>query len=287
MRSRSQHPHGFQSCSGTGLVAALPREGADRVGLALATLLGEREARGRPDGVLMLRVEGPAAVTAPGVRAALEWGARHGRRVVLRLATTVAPEVVEACREAGATVLLELAHPDPAVQAALLGAPGSSAAGLLLQSQHFASQGVPVGAVVGPLLPGLHDRPGELAPLWRHARAADVRDLHLALGPLTAPRLSALRYALGAGGLVGLARAFGVDPQGADGVSENVGGQTGPWRASIIASRSLLAQVEREAGAAGLNTGGCGCPAMCHLDRSPNERRPVPVLGPGLFASGY
>lgn len=276
MGSPFHRAHGFAACSGSGVVAAIPRGDPARVRLAVATLMGEREARGVQDGILLLRVADPGSA-GQGARAAVRWGAEHGFRVVLRLAVTVDPQVVDACRAAAATVLLELAHPDPQVQAALLDAPGSTASGLLLQAQHFESMGVPVGAVVGPLLPGLHDREGEMRSLWRHAVAADVRQVQLAVSPLDAGRLRRLTTVLGHGGLVGLARAFGFDPSAPG---------DGPWRAPLSAVRSLQALMHREARRAGLCTEGCGCPAMCRLDRVARPRRRASVLGPDLFASG-
>ena len=61
-----------------------------------------------------------------------EWLAERGRRVVVRSCVALGRELIQSVRRWGATVLLELAHPRPSHQRALVGPTAEPASALLL-----------------------------------------------------------------------------------------------------------------------------------------------------------
>jgi hypothetical protein len=247
------------------------------VELTLAGLVAEAEADGEPVVTVTLRVQrrDDASWAVP----ALAWLATHGRRPVLRTSTVMPRGLVEAARDAGATVVLELAHHRPEIQRALLGEIASPAAALLLQAQHLRALGVPVAAQLGPLLAGLHDEPSRLEPLLHHVAAADVRNVHLTVGQLGTGRLRALRERLTAPELGGLLRAFAIDPGDLDDLEH-----ARIWRVPAAGHAALYHRARRMAQSHGLAVDVCGCPAQCHLDRA-TRPEPLPLSGPELFGS--
>ena len=119
--------HAFTACDGPALVvgrgAAAFNDPVD-VPLALATTLGEREAEGEAIRVVVLRLV--RRDDTAWARTALEWLAERGRRVLLRTSVVMSRDLEEAARRWGCTILLELAHRRPALQAALLSDLGGS-----------------------------------------------------------------------------------------------------------------------------------------------------------------
>src|SRR5690606_32033711 len=131
--------HAFRACHGLALVvgrgsARAPGDDED-VGLALGATLGEREARGEPARTVVLRLTNRDDVT--WARPAVEWLAERGRRVLVRSGVVLGRELVQSVRRWGVTAVLELAHPRPAHQRALVGPTAEPAATLLLHAQHL------------------------------------------------------------------------------------------------------------------------------------------------------
>ncbi|MCA9655494.1 MAG: hypothetical protein H6712_19225 [Myxococcales bacterium] len=249
----------------------------DDVGLALGATLGEREASGEPARIVVLRLTERDDST--WARPAVEWLAERGRRVLIRSSVTLGRELVQSVRRWGVTVMLELAHPRPSHQQALVGPTAEPAATLLLHAQHLRSLDIEVAAHLGPLLPVVHDQAADVVALVRHIAAADIRDAHLAVGRLTPARGRALAQVLARGQASALLRAFGRNPL-----------QDDPWsslppqgaRLSALAAATLRHGVRRHVEEAGLRIDHCGCPAQCHLDP---ELTPgfVPLLTSDLF----
>lgn len=273
--------HAFDTCHGLAVVvgrgkAQIPG-GDEDVGLALGATLGEREARGAPARSVVLRLT--ERDDAAWARAAVEWLAERGRRVLVRSSVVLGRELVQSIRRWGVTVVLELAHPRPSMQQALVGPTAEPAAALLLHAQHLRSLDIEVAVHMGPLLPVVHDQGAELTALARHIAAADIRDVHLAVGRLTPARGRALARVLPRGQASAMLRAFGLDPREED-----------PWarlpaagaRLSPLAAATLRHGVRRFVESAGLRIDHCGCPAQCHLDP---ELTPgfVPLLTSDLF----
>lgn len=235
----------------------------------LATLIGEHEASGEPVTTVTLRLV--RSEDAFWAQTALRWLTAHGRRVILRTARVMPKALVLAARDHGATVLLEMAHHKLEVQRALLGPEADAAPALLLQAQHLRRLGVGVAVQLGPLVAGLHDRPGQIDPLVRHIAAADIHDVHLSVGRLQPARAQALIAALGVEGGFEVQRRYAATSS------------TGSWRLSALAANSLREAVRSVVLHQGLVVDGCGCAAHCHLDLG--ERRAyVAVQGPELFA---
>ncbi|MCA9706755.1 MAG: hypothetical protein KDK70_12965 [Myxococcales bacterium] len=273
--------HAFDACHGLAVVvgrgqARIPG-GDEDVGLALGATLGEREARGEPARIVVLRLT--ERDDATWARPAVEWLAERGRRVLVRSCVALGRELVQSIRRWGVTVVLELAHPRPSHQRALVGPTAEPVAGLLLHAQHLRSLDIEVAAHLGPLLPVVHDQGDEIVALARHIAAADIRDVHLAVGRLTPARGRALAQVLPRGQAGAMLRAFGFDPRHED-----------PWgrlpaqgaRLSPLAAATLRHGVRRFVEEAGLRIDHCGCPAQCHLDP---ELTPgfVPLLTSDLF----
>jgi len=273
--------HAFETCHGLGVVVArgqtrIPGDAED-VGLALAASLGEREARDQPARAVVLRLteRDDAAWAGPAV----EWLAERGRRVLIRSSVVLGRDLAHSLRRWGVTVVLELAHPRPSHQQALVGPDAEAPASLLLHAQHLRSLDIEVAAHLGPLLPVVHDQEDEIVALARHIAAADIRDVHLAVGRLTAARGRALEEVMPRGRQSALLRAFGVDPLLED-----------PWsslpeagaRLRPLAAATLRHGVRRFVEDAGLRVDHCGCAAQCHLDP---ELTPsfVPLLTSDLF----
>lgn len=258
------------SCTGLHLLLG-SRAGAqvNSVELGLASLIGEHEAGGEAVTTVTLRlVRGEDAFWA---LAALRWLAAHGRRVMLRTARVMPKALVLAARDCGATVLLEMAHHKLEVQRALLGPDADAAPALLLQAQHLRRLGVGVAVHLGPLVAGLHDRPGQIDPLVRHIAAADIHDVHLSVGRLLPARALALVGALGVDAGFEVTRRYAATSS------------TGSWKLSALAADSLREAVRAVVLGQGLVVDGCGCPTHCHLDLA-QRRAYVAVRGPELFA---
>lgn len=273
--------HAFDACHGLAVVIARGPHRApdddDDVGLALGAALGEREAKGEPARIVVLRLT--ERDDAQWARPAVEWLAERGRRVVVRSCVALGRDLIQSVRRWGATVLLELAHPRASHQRALVGPTAEPASALLLHAQHLRSLDIEVAAHFGPLLPVVHDQVGDVLALVRHIAAADIRDVHLAVGRLTPARGRALARVLARGQAGALLRAFGRDPL----LDE-------PWaslpaggaRLPALAAATLRHGVRRHVEGAGLRIDHCGCPAQCHLDP---ELTPgfVPLLTSDLF----
>jgi hypothetical protein len=274
--------HAFDACHGLAVVVGrgvtrVPG-GDEDVGLALGAALGEREARGEPARTVVLRLT--ARDDAGWARPAVEWLAERGRRVLVRSCVTLGRELVQSVRRWGVTTMLELAHPRPAHQHALVGPTAEPAAALLLHAQHLRSLDIEVAAHLGPLLPVVHDQErADIVALARHIAAADIRDVHLAVGRLTPARGRALAEVLASGQAGALLRAFGQDPRDDDPWSKlpDTGLALPP-----LAAATLRHGVRRIVEQAGLRIDHCGCPAQCHLDPELTPRF-VPLLTSDLF----
>lgn len=272
--------HAFPACSGRAAVLGPGQAVAPAsVPLALAGALAEREATGEPTRVVVLRLA--RRDDAAWAAAAMDWLEEHGRRVLVRTPVVLSEDLVRVARRWGSTILLELAHVRPAMQAALAGPSADPVSALLLHAQHLRRAGLEVAAVVAPILPVIHDRDREVVPLLRHIVAADVRDAHLAVGRLGPGRLAALEPLLARGERTALLRAFDLDPTAASPWPE--GAAEGTARLSPVAAASLYHTVRRSAEAEGLRIDACGCAAQCHLDP---ELTPafVPLRTSELFA---
>ena len=275
--------HRSPGCEGEIVVIGRGGEG-EGVGttpeLALASALGELEASGARPATVVLRLSRKADAGWAGP--AMAWLHQHGRRTLLRSSVALPRGLADGALAAGATVALELAHHRPAIQRALLGPEADPAAALLLQAQHLGARGLGVGAALGPLMPGIHDRERDrerdredgLAPLLHHVRAADLRHVHVSVARLTAARLRALAGAVDEAAGLAIRRAYGV--------VETVGEAPGPWRLGRLAHAALREGARARAREHGLRVDACGCAGFCHLDGG--GRPPyTPVLGRGLF----
>lgn len=246
--------------------------------LALAGVLGEFEARGEHVTVVTLRLV--RREDATWAEPALRWLVAHGRRVILRSPATLARSLVLRAKDCGAAVVFEIGHQKLEIQRALFGADADAAPALLLQAQYLRRLGVPVSVHLGPLLAGLHDRPGQFEPLLRHIAAAGLRDLHLSIGRLTQARLEALTAVLDDETVAALIRRYGVDP--AERSREATRTSTG-WRLTALAHDALLEGLRGVVAGQSMRIDACGCTAHCHLDD--RAREVVAVQGPGLFAA--
>jgi hypothetical protein len=273
--------HAFDACHGLAVVVGrglmrAPGEDED-VGLALGAALGKRETRGQPARTVVLRLT--QRDDATWARPAVEWLAERGRRVIVRSCVVLGRELVQSIRRWGVTVVLELAHPRPAHQRALVGPTAESAPALLLHAQHLRSLDIEVAVHMGPLLPVVHDQQAEIVALARHIAAADIRDVHLAVGRLTPARGRALAEVLVNGQAGAMLRAFGLDPRDDDPWSK-LPAQGRPL--APLAAATLRHGVRRHVEHAGLRVDHCGCPAQCHLDPELTPRF-VPLLTSDLF----
>lgn len=269
--------NGFQTlqvtstCTGLHVLLGARSTGStsDSLELGLAGLIAEHEAGGEQVTVVSLRVV--RAEDAFWAQTALRWLSGHGRRVILRTAKVLPKPLVLAARDCGATVVLEMAHGKLEVQRALLGPEADAAPALLLQAQHLRRLGIGVAVQLGPLVAGLHDRPGQIDGLVRHIVAADIHDVSLGIARLTPERLTALLVALDFESAHEVQRRYGVTTS------------TGSWRLSAQAANTLREGARSVVLGEGLVVDGCGCGAHCHLDFG-MRRAYVPVHGPGLFA---
>lgn len=218
--------------------------------------LAEWESTGGPVPVVHIHLRGPvdAAELADGLR----WLGERGRRVVVRTRVVLGAAVVEALADTAAVVALELASRSPGVQRALLGDGTVPVVRLLLHAQHLKARGIPVAAVLGPIVEGWHEHLEPVRPLIRHVLAADLKDASVVVAP------SPERYGEGL-------RPFG-------------------WAAPLPAvsriddrtrHRLLGASVRREAESLGLRVDACGCASFCHL--SVAARPYVAIGGSELF----
>jgi hypothetical protein len=267
----------FDTCGGRGVVIGRAPEDAapgEHVELALASLLGEREANGEQATTVVLRLHGRD--DAAWVANAMPWLLERGRRVVLRTPTVLPRSLAAAARERGVTVFLEIASADPEIQRALLGDGADSAASLLLHAQHLRTLGVERSVLLGPLLPVLHD-PSSLQPLLRHIAAADIRDARLCVGRLSAARLQALERVIPWAKASAIARAFAVAGAG-DRLAANA------VRLQRHTETTLYHAVRRVAEATGIRIDHCGCPVHCHLAQ-PKPHPYRPLLTSDLFQS--
>lgn len=269
--------NGFQTlqvnstCTGLHVLLGSRSAGSasDSLELGLAGLLAEHEAGGEAVTTVTLRLV--RAADAFWALAALRWLTAHGRRVLLRTAKVLPKVLVLAARDCGATVVLEMAHGRLEVQRALLGSEADAAPALLLQAQHLRRLGIGVAVQMGPLVAGLHDRPGQIDGLVRHIAAADIHDVHLGVARLTPERLQALLAALEPEAALEVQRRYGVTTS------------TGSWRLSALAANTLREGARSLVVSEGLVVDGCGCGAHCHLDLT-ERRQYVSVQGPELFA---
>ena len=271
-------------CDGIHVVIGGDRAASDDPGLALASLLGEREASGEqiPCVTLLLRHHGDTAWAGPAV----DWLRAHGRRVVLRTAVVLPRQLVQRVRGGDVTVALELAHHRPSYQRALLGAEVDTASALLLHAQHLEAVGVPLVAHLGPLLPGVHDQDQGVDPLLHNVASADIHDVHLSIGRLTASRLVALSGVASPGVLLTLGRAFRLPPELLVSPPDS---ETVAWRLDPRVSQGLYVGLRRKALDLGLKVDACGCASSCHLAPAPDAsvtrgRSYVAVMQPDLFA---
>ena len=283
MRTAVEALHAFTACDGPALVIGagdlgVSEPGLGDVPLALAATLGEREAEGEAVRVVVLRLVRRDDST--WARVALEWLAERGRRVVLRTAVVMSKSLQDAARRWGCTIMLEVAHRRPELQAALLGPGADATASLLLHAQHLRRIGLEVAVVIAPILPVVHEDRDDIVALMKHIVAADIRDAHLTVGRLTRARWEALQRVLPRRLAVSLLRAFGLDATAPDPLA-------GVPRAGVrlvpLAMAALYQTVRLEARSEGLRIDHCGCPAQCHLDPQlvPDY---VPLLTPDLFA---
>lgn len=259
------------SCTGLHLLLGARSSGStsDSLELGLAGLIAEHEAGGEQVTTVTLRLV--RSEDAFWAQSALRWLSAHGRRVVLRTAKVLPKPLVMAARDCGATVVLEMAHGRIEVQRALLGPEADAAPALLLQAQHLRRLGIGVAVQLGPLVAGLHDRPGQIDGMVRHIAAADIHDVHLGVARLTPDRQQALLAVLDVEGAFEVQRRYGVTTS------------TGSWRLSALAANTLREGARSLVQSEGLVVDGCGCAAHCHLDLT--ERRAyVAVQGPELFA---
>ena len=281
---------------------------------ALAEQLAEHELRGSRVPVVTLLSRGRE--DAEWIEQAVPWLRLRGRRVIVRTRVVLPRSLVSVLAEAhsarpGSVIVeLELAHPKPAIQRALLPSSASSStkgasrtaepadtvAALLLQAQHLETLELPVVARLAPLLPGIHDQPNGFAPLLRNLVAADLRDVILEVGHLHPKQLRGLIAAqrdLTVAGLLELARAYVVDPMvvlgGVEVPADSVQGvhKLKPRRAQVFAHG--LEQVARDHDGGALRLPSCGCRAHCDLagssSTSGHDRPYESVMGRDLFAS--
>lgn len=281
---------GFSACEDQGVVVGLRGSSARSQGgfsvsrggvlpgsaaSALAALLREREAEGHRDTSVVLELGGRAhGGDLRWVGEAISWLSRYGRRGIVRTDRILPRSAVEAARDAGSSVVLRVASLGPAVQSALLGTAADSASRLLLGAQHLRAQGVPVAALIAPLMPVVH-RDADLEALARSIAAADLGFVSFAVGGWSLERHRALAACLPRGDASGVARAFRVyDPDAT----------VGRVRLGAREATLLHRQAVRIAEDAALTVGGCGCDAHCHL-----ASRPVApfrsLLAPDLFQS--
>lgn len=246
--------------------------------LALAGLLGEYEARGERVTLVTLQLTRREDATWAAV--AVRWLAAHGRRAIVRTPVTLPRGLVLLAKDCAAGVALEIAHQKLEIQRALLGAEADPAPALLLQAQYLRRLGVAVSVHLGPLVAGLHDRPGHFEPLLRHITAAGIHDLHFTIARLTAARLLALTAVLDADTLANITRRYGVDPTAR---GEGAAATSTGWRLTSQAHDGFHQGLRTLAAGHGIRLDACGCIAHCHLDE--RRREPVPVQGPGLFAA--
>lgn len=246
--------------------------------LALAGLLGEFEARGERVTVVTLRLS--RREDASWAEPALRWLVAHGRRVILRSPAALARSLVLRAKDCEAAVVFEIAHQKVEVQRALLGAAADAAPALLLQAQYLRRLGVAVSVHLGPLLAGLHDRPGHFEPLLRHIAAADLSDLHFSPGRLTPSRIQALAEVLDVDTLTAVLRRYGVPPAAR---SRDAAPTSTGWRLTAQATSALVEGLRGLASKYNMKLDACGCAAHCHRD--PRKREVVSVQGPGLFAA--
>lgn len=246
-----------RTCSGRAVTfAGETTPGAGVPELALASMLAEREATGEPVRVVMLRLGERDQQWVPPT---IAWLASRGRRVVLRAATTLMRPTIAAARRHGATVALELAHPNGAVQQALLGSHADPMSVLLLHAQHLRACDLEVAAWLGPLMPSIADD-RMLTTIAQHVAAADLVDVHAVIGRLGPARLEALTRVLPWPQVAAMGRAYGIDP----GMPSSLPA-AGVWL-SPMADSALRHAIRRATASHGLRVDHCGCAAQCHLD---------------------
>jgi hypothetical protein len=114
-----------------------------------------------------------------------------------------------------------------------------------------------------------------LAAMVSHLLAADVLDVRVTVGRLSAARVAALADALPWATFATAMRAYGLDPAASAVEDDGV-------RLPSTLAIALRRAAERFAEQVGLRIDACGCPAQCQLDA---EQRPafVSVLTTELF----
>ena len=264
------------TCAGRGLVlGAAVQDGAGAVDLALASIGGEAEAEAGAGPISSVTLRVTDRQGGAWIADAVRWVAGHGRRTILRTTVPLPREAISELRRHGVTVMLEIAHLDAAMGAALLGPGSASAASLLQHAQHLRANDLEVGVWLGPLMPAISDERA-ITALVRHIVAADLRDAHPVLGRLTPTRLRGLIDAAPWPVVATAARAYGIDPEQPEALP------AGGVHLSPMADAALRHALRRAADAAGLRLDHCGCSAQCHLDP---EQRPalVPLAPRDLF----
>jgi hypothetical protein len=264
-----------------------------QVDVAISELLAERELRGSRIPVVSLMMR--SREDAGWVESAIAWLTVRGRRVIVRtrvvMPRSLVASLAQAHREGRAVMVeLELAHPKPAIQRALLGEQADPVSALLLQAQHLETLEIPVVARLAPLMPGIHDQPNGFTPLLANVVAADVRRVVLEAGRLHPAQLRGLIAAqreLDVAGLLELARAFGVDPMVVLGGArvEPAVHKLKPRRAQVL--EHGLEQVARDHDGGALELPAC-CASHCGrtLDRAVSNYAAgyESVMGRDLFA---
>ncbi len=281
MHGLIQPLHAFVACSGPALVLGRydTSRSLDELPLALAGVLGAREADGLIDRVIVLRLV--RRDDAEWARIAADWLAVRGRRVVLRTHVVLPPSLEETARRWGCTVLLELAHRRAAMQTALVGESADSAATLLAHAQHLRRVGLQVAVHLGPLFPVIHEERTDTLALLRHIAAADVHDVHLTVGRLTEQRYAAVASVLPICRAQALLRVFGLDAS----ASQPFASVAAAGRRLVpLAMTAMYHSVRLDAEGEDLRVDHCGCAAQCHLDPQVVPRF-VPLLTADLFAN--
>ena len=294
------------ACAGSQLLiaagASMARHGREleksSVEIELAALLGEYDARGIDVPVVSLWVNSAVDALSIAQGGWLEWAMRwlegHGRAVIVRTRHILARSIIDCAVEVDAGIELEIAHQQPIVQKALLGAAADSAAALLLQAQHLVSCELAVWVRLAPLFPGVHDEPRVFTSLVKNIVAADLRSAHLEIGSLLPRQRRALQASVrqggvSPGGLLKLGRAFGLDPVallGGYGAEQEPKQRHESARSLRVYRKTALEHgLKRISESVGLQVDHCGCAFQCHLRVGEAKTRPyVSVVGPELFA---
>jgi hypothetical protein len=257
-------------------------------GLALAGWVAAHEDAADPAATLVLHVRRAEDAASDRLIPAFDWLRAHGRAAVLRTRAVLPRDVVSALDTFGVAVELEVAHRDPDVQRALLGASAAPAASLLLFAQHLRARGVPVHVRLGPLVPGLHDADGPegITSLGRHLVAADLLDVELGLARMDARRLRALQGAVTEACLMRVADAYGVTTAELIFEGERLRGAVSlPYDVARLAVAELADHL-RTLGLEPREPGSFAAQHAEHLGRRPQPVGQAMLFAPGQSSSG-